>query len=75
MLNRSNVKFFPVLRNSIKKLKDTLEKFGNEYKYKDEEYMIVSPAIQWAQSMEHVYIQIKFSHRHDSPGCLELIEA
>lgn len=74
LLKESKVDFFPALRNSIKRVKETLEKFGNEFKYKDEEFLIVSPAIQWAQSMDNIFIQIKLSHRHDAPGCLELIE-
>lgn len=34
---------------------------------------VVSPAYQWAQSPDIVYLDIKFSHRLDSPGCLEII--
>ena len=26
----------------------------------------------WAQSLNNIYILIKFGHRHDSPGCLEV---
>lgn len=34
----------------------------------------ISPALQWAQSPDKVYIDVKFSHRLDSPGCLEITE-
>jgi len=33
---------------------------------------LVSPAFQWAQSPSFVFLDVKFSHRLDSPGCLEL---
>lgn len=33
---------------------------------------VVSPAYQWAQSPSTLYLDIKFSHRLDSPGCLEV---
>ena len=33
---------------------------------------VVAPAYQWAQSPEMVYLDVKFSHRLDAPGCLEV---
>lgn len=32
-------------------------------------YQLVSPAFQWAQSPNKVYLNIKFSHRLEAPGC------
>lgn len=32
----------------------------------------VSPVFQWVQNNTHLFIQIKFAHRHDAPGCLEV---
>lgn len=32
----------------------------------------VSPAFQWIQSRSNILLQIKFAHRHDAPGCLEV---
>jgi soluble cytochrome b562 len=32
----------------------------------------VIPAYQWAQSPDRVFIDVKFAHRLDSPGCLEV---
>jgi len=32
------------------------------------------PATAWAQSLSHIYLQIKFSHLHDAPGCLEVTQ-
>ncbi len=32
----------------------------------------MSPALQWAQSPNKVFLDVKFAHRFDSPGCLEV---
>lgn len=34
---------------------------------------IVAPAFQWAQSLTHVYLNVKYSTKLDSPGYLEVI--
>lgn len=31
---------------------------------------VVQPVVQWAQSRNHTFINIKFSHRQDAPACL-----
>lgn len=33
---------------------------------------VVQPAFKWAQNKDFILIEIKYSHRMDSPGCLEL---
>ena len=70
LLFRSNIKFTSVLKNSINNIKKILQKFDDKLNLK--EFIVVSPAILWAQSMDHIFIKIKFSHRHDAPGCIEL---
>ena len=44
----------------------------NKHKYTSEDYQEVFPASKWAQSLDEIFIEIKFAHRHDSPGCLEM---
>ena len=44
----------------------------NKHKYSETQYQTVFPASKWAQSMDEVFIEVKFAHRHDSPGCLEM---
>ena len=44
----------------------------NKHKYSSSDYQEVFPASQWAQSLDEIFIEIKFAHRHDSPGCLEI---
>ena len=44
----------------------------NKHKYSESQYQTVFPASKWAQNMDEVFIEVKFAHRHDSPGCLEM---
>ena len=71
-LNDEGIKFRETLSNSINSIEKELNEIYNKYKYKKEEYQKVIPAVQWAQNMSHVFLEVKFSHRHDSPGCLEV---
>ncbi len=71
-LNKRGVKFRDALNIAINNVQKKLEDLGNKFKFEDSDFQVVSPAFQWAQSMQHIYIQIKFAHRHDSPGCLEI---
>ena len=71
-LNDAGIKFRETLANSINSIEKELKEIYNKYKYKKEEYQKVIPAVQWAQNMTHIFLEIKFSHRHDSPGCLEV---
>ena len=44
----------------------------NKHKYSSNDYQEIFPASKWAQSLDEIFIEIKFAHRHDSPGCLEI---
>ena len=44
----------------------------NKHKYSSKDYQEVFPASKWAQSLNEIFIEIKFAHRHDSPVCLEM---
>ena len=32
-------------------------------------YDVVTPTVTWAQDLRRVYIEVKFAHRFDAPGC------
>ena len=72
LLKKNKINFSSSLEISINSFKKKLKDLHNKYKYSINEYKIISPAFQWAQSLNDIYIEIKFSHRLDSPGCLEL---
>ena len=71
-LNDAGIKFRETLSNAINSIEKELNEIYNKYKYKKEEYQKVIPAVQWAQNMTYIFLEVKFSHRHDSPGCLEV---
>jgi len=59
------------VRNSIDKWSNTLKarkNSGSVYK----KVQIAYPAFQWAQSLSNIYLNIKYSHKMDSPGYLEI---
>jgi len=59
------------LKVSVSNIKSALVYIDEKYKHDPVDYLESTPVIQWAQSMDKVFIEIKLSHRHDSPGCLE----
>ena len=71
-LNDAGIKFRETLSNSINSIEKELTELYNKYKYTKQEYQKVIPAVQWAQNMSDIFLEVKFSHRHDSPGCLEV---
>lgn len=52
------------LKRKLEKLISALENSVN--------VQVVAPALQWAQSPTMLFLDIKFSHRLDAPGCLEV---
>ena len=71
-LNDAGIRFRETLSNAINSIEKELNEIYNKYKFKKEEYQKVIPAVQWAQNMTYIFLEVKFSHRHDSPGCLEV---
>ena len=61
----------PLIKASAQALKKKLEKLISSLE-NSSNIQIVSPAYQWAQSPAMLFLDIKFSHRLDSPGCLEV---
>ena len=63
------------IRNSIAQVRhdqDSLLNIFNELTPKS--IPVISPAFRWAQSPTHVYLEVKFSTRFDSPACLDLFD-
>ena len=36
---------------------------------KKRRYIRVETPVQWAQSLSYVFIEVRYAHRHDAPGC------
>ncbi len=71
-LNIRGIKFRESLSVAINNIQKKLEDLHNKFKFDESDFQRVNPAFQWAQSMSHIFLEIKFAHRHDSPGCLEV---
>jgi hypothetical protein len=71
-LSKRGIKFRESLNSAMTHIERRIEELHNRYRFDDEDYQVVSPAFQWAQSLDTIFLQIKFAHRHDSPGCLEV---
>lgn len=71
-LSKRGIKYREDLKIAINSILKRLEEITNKYRFEEHEIQTVNPAFQWAQSLDHVFIEIKFAHRHDAPGCLEV---
>jgi len=71
-LAKKGVDYRENLSVSINTMKKALDEINNKHRFEKKEYQIVSPAFKWAQSLDDIFLEIKFAHRHDSPGCLEI---
>ena len=50
-----------------------LHKFDHHYD-RNKAANVISPAFEWAQSLENIFINIKFAPRLKTPGCLDLFD-
>lgn len=71
LLNRG-IKFKDSLKKSVSNIEMQLKEFYNKFRFEQDEFQLVVPVIQWAQSLNNVFLYLKFSHRHDAPGCPEV---
>ena len=71
-LDKRRIEYRKDLAKSIRHIKEELEDVNIKYRFQKITYKNIFPASQWAQSLDNIFIEIKFAHRHDSPGCLEV---
>ena len=71
-LSKLGIKYKENVEISLNTLLTQVNEVYNRHKYSEDDYQKVIPASRWAQNMNEVFIEIKFAHRHDSPGCLEM---
>ena len=71
-LAANGVKYREKLTKSINQIEANLNSILYKFSFEENDYEKVIPALQWAQSLDSVFIEVKFAHRHDSPGCLEI---
>jgi len=71
-LNKRNIKFRDQLKIATSAVSQKVKDIYNMFRFDESDYVNASPAFQWAQNLDNVFIQIKYAHRFDSPGCLEV---
>ena len=71
-LSKLGIQYKENLEISTNTLMTQINDVYNKHKYSESEYQDVFPASRWAQNMDEVFVEVKFAHRHDSPGCLEM---
>ena len=71
-LAKKGIQYRENLAVSINTMKKQLDEIHNKHRFEVKEYQTVSPAFKWAQSLDDIFIEIKYAHRYDSPGCLEI---
>ena len=71
-LSKLGIKYKENVEISLNTILTQINDVYNKHKYSDSDYQKVIPASRWAQNMDEVFIEIKFAHKYDSPGCLEM---
>ena len=71
-LSKRGIQYKENLEISLNTMFTQINDVHNKHKYTQSDYQDVFPASKWAQSLDEIFIEIKFAHRHDSPGCLEM---
>ena len=71
-LSKRGLKYKENLEISLNTMFTQINDVHNKHKYSPSDYQDVFPASRWAQNLDEIFIEIKFAHRHDSPGCLEI---
>lgn len=69
-----NIPLSESLKTKAVESKKKVEKLLQALDHNAAKVQVVSPAFQWAQAPDKLFLDIKFSHRFDSPGCLELAD-
>lgn len=71
-LNKRGIKFTDQLRSATNNIILKAKSIYSHYRFDESDYVTVFPAFEWAQSLDRIFVNIKYSHRWDSPGCVEV---
>ncbi|KAH7647522.1 hypothetical protein FG379_000738 [Cryptosporidium bovis] len=64
--------FSAVVRSAELTIRKELDELTRLLNKKHDEIATLSPAFQWAQSLDHIYLNIKFTYRWNAPGALKV---
>ena len=71
-LSKRGIHYKENLEISLNTMFTQINDVHNKHKYTQEDYQDVFPASRWAQNLDEIFIEIKYAHKYDSPGCLEI---
>ena len=71
-LSKHGIQYKENLEISLNTINTQIDEVHNKHKYSESEFQDVFPASRWAQNMDEVFVEIKYAHKYDSPGCLEI---
>jgi len=72
LLSKKGVQYRDTLKLYLSSLISKLTHIESRYKFSENDYKKIVPAMKWAQSMDQIYILIKFADSFENPACLEL---
>ena len=61
-------------RNTIDQVRNRQNALLAKFEQIPKTIPVISPAFQWAQSLNQTFLEVKFSTRFDSPACLDIFE-
>jgi hypothetical protein len=71
---KKEIDTWDVIQGQVSELRKSQSKLYKDLAREDKEVIVVKPALKWAQSLDNVFIETKFSHRLDSPACVDIID-
>ena len=71
-LSKLGIHYKENLEISLRTMLNQIDEVHNKHKYTKEDYQVFFPASKWAQSLDNIFIEVKFAIKYDSPGCLEV---
>ena len=71
-LSKAGIQYKENLEISLNTMFTQINDVDNKHKFAPGDYQDVIPASRWAQNLDEIFIEIKFAHKYDSPGCLEI---
>jgi hypothetical protein len=63
-----------IIDKQLNNLRRSQSKLYKDLARVDKDFLVVKPAIKWAQSLDNVFIETKFSHRIDAPACSDIFD-
>lgn len=72
--SKNDIDTMEVIENQIALLKRKQSKLYKDLARQDKEAMLIKPAFKWAQSLDNIFIETKFSHRLDAPSCIDILD-